>query len=230
MVPHKIIRPNMKLMASMRLIGLWLVIGFFVTVYPATAMGAATPDNCNLQKAFTDSVATSSSDVIQERDSIFPQGSRPLWLSNFPWGVDVGASIDLRGYDMSTFDLDVMIGYKSEFIRTIGIGAGVHRSFGKKNNFIPLYFVFRSSFRSKPSLFFFNMRAGYAFSTIADGASRGGVMAAMGVGINLAMSKKFQSHILLSYCYYHINRNSRSEVNLPSKYVDLARISFGVNF
>lgn len=214
-------------MASGRLSRLLLAIGFFVASLPLLAMPARTAT------AETDTpviAAAADSVAYTERESIFPQGNRPLWLSHFTWGVDVGASIDLRGYDMSTFDLDVMIGYKSEFIRTIGIGAGVHRSFGKKNNFIPLYFVFRSSFRSKPSLFFFNMRAGYALSNIGEGASRGGVMAALGVGINLAMSKRFQSHILLSYCYYHINSHSRLEANLPAKYVDLARISFGVNF
>ena len=74
------------------------------------------------------------------------------------------------------------------------------------------------------------MRAGYAFSTIGEGASRGGAMAAVGVGINLAMSKRFQSHILLSYCYYHINGHTRKESSFDSKYIDLARISFGVNF
>ena len=198
MVPHKIIRPNMKLMASMRLIGLWLVIGFLL-LYTLPRQWVLPLRTTAIYRKHLPTVWQRPHPMSFKRGkAYFPQGSRPLWLSNFTWGVDVGSSIDLRGYDMSTFDLDVMIGYKSEFIRAIGIGAGVHRSFGKKNNFIPLYFVFRSSFRSKPSLFFFNMRAGYAFSTIADGASRGGVMAAMGVGINLAMSKKFQSHMLLS--------------------------------
>ena len=184
------------------------------------------------QAAYPDTTSQSAIANVasNERESIFPAGSRPLWLSNFTWGVDIGSSIDLRGYDMSTLDLDVMLGYKSSFIRTLGVGAGVHRSFGKKNNFIPLYLVFRSSFRTKPSLFFFNMRAGYAFSTIGEGASRGGAMAAVGVGINLAMSKRFQSHILLSYCYYHINGHTRKESSFDSKYIDLARISFGVNF
>lgn len=169
-------------------------------------------------------------ELIQERESLFPAGNRPLWLSHFTWGVDVGTSIDLRGYDMSTLDADVMIGYKSDFIRTLGVGAGVHRSFGRKNNFFPLYVVFRSSFRSRPSLCFFNLRAGYAFSAIDNGASRGGAMAAVGVGINLAMSKRFQSHILLSYCYYHINNRTRGEAGIGVRYIDLARISFGVNF
>ncbi len=177
-----------------------------------------------------EAVDTIGSKALDERESLFPEGNRPLWLSHFTWGVDVGTSIDLRGYGMSTLDADVMIGYKSDFIRTVGVGAGVHRSFGRKNNFFPLYVVFRSSFRSKPSLCFFNLRAGYAFSAIENGVSRGGVMAAVGVGINLAMSKKFQSHILLSYCYYHLNNRSRSEAGIDVRYVDLARISFGVNF
>lgn len=171
-----------------------------------------------------------TADTTTVRESIFGDHSRSLAFSHFTWGAELGSSIDLRGNNMSTFDIDVILGYKSRFLRTIGIGAGVHRSFGSKNNFIPVYFLLRTSFRDKPSLFFFDLKAGYSFNTINSSAARGGVSASLGVGINLAMSKKFQSHIVLSYCYFHINGKTRSEVSLPSKYVDLARLSLGVNF
>ena len=86
------------------------------------------------------------------------------------------------------------------------------------------------AFRTKPSLFFGDIRVGYAFCALRNGATRGGVAASLGVGVNLAMSKRFRSHILLSYSYYHINHTTRLEADLPVKYIDLARVSFGVNF
>lgn len=199
--------------------------------FPACASAAPAPEPA-------DSVAASSAaNVLTEaekrdavRESLFPNAGGLLWLSHFTWGVDAGASVDLRGYDMSTLDVDVMIGYKNAFIRNLGIGAGLHRSFGSKNTLYPVYVQFSSSFRTKPSLFFGDIRAGYAFCTLRNGATRGGVAASLGVGVNLAMSKRFRSHILLSYSYYHINHTTRLEADLPVKYIDLARVSFGVNF
>lgn len=199
---------------------------------PAKAVAPAPTDTAAKGdfREFVSMEAQNDTARVPERESIFPERNRPLWLSHFTWGIDVGTSVDLRGYDMSTVDLDVMIGYKSRFIRTVGIGAGVHRSFGSHNTFYPLYAVLRTSFRSKPSLFFFNLRAGYAFATLHNGVTRGGITGALGVGVNLAMSKRFQSHILLSYCYYQVNGTTRNEINLPISHIDLARISFGVNF
>ncbi len=212
-----------------------LTIILLVVLLSPISIFATSPDITSMTDVeevtiVNEAMASSANPQTAEPESIFPQSSRPLWQSHFTWGVDVGTSIDLRGNDLSTIDADVMIGYKSNFIRTLGLGAGVHRAVSQKNTFYPLYLVFRSSFRNKPSLFFFNLRAGYAFSNLGTGVSRGGPSAAIGVGINLAMSKKFQSHILLSYCYYHINRKNRVESGLTVKYVDLARISFGVNF
>lgn len=171
-----------------------------------------------------------SADSVPARESLLEGKGKSLAFSHFTWGAELGSSIDLRGNNMSTFDIDVILGYKSSFLRTIGIGAGIHRSFGSKNNFIPIYFLLRTSFRPKPSLFFFDLKAGYAFDTIENSAARGGVSASLGLGINLAVSKKFQSHIVLSYCYFHIDGKTRNERSLPSKYVDLARLSLGVNF
>ena len=161
---------------------------------------------------------------------LFPNASRNLALSHFTWGVEVGSSIDMTGSDMSTINADVILGYKNDLFRTIGIGAGVHRAFGMGDNYVPLYFVFRSSFRKKPSLFFLNFKAGYSFNTIADSPVFGDTMGILGLGINLSRNRNFMSHIILSYEFRHFNKNHQSLINLDRENVSLAKLSFGVNF
>lgn len=165
-----------------------------------------------------------------DNDVLFPNKSLSLSSSHFTWGAEVGSSIDMTSNDMTTFDLDVLLGYKNNYIRTVGIGAGIHRSFGSKNTFIPVYVLFRSSFRKKPSLLFLHFKAGYSFNTINNGDSMGDISASLGCGINLAMSKKFQSHIIIGYGFRHFNKSHRSKINLNTSNVSLAQISFGVNF
>lgn len=187
-------------------------------------------DSISNTRAVRGDSAMSQPEQHQVRESIF-KSDLPLSESHFTWGAEVGSSIDLGGHDMSTFDLDVLIGYKSAILRTLGIGAGIHRSFGTNNNFYPLYVVFRSSFRSRPSLFFLDLRAGYSFYKLRDRATTGGgVTASIGLGVNLSMSKRFKSHITISAGYFSIDGNTRAEINLAGKYVCFAKLGFGVNF
>lgn len=220
-------------MAATSVIAVVIVVGFLCTAVfrcDAAPIVAPSPVAEKEQAVSSTQVSDSTAKSGTVHESLFPNAGRSLVFSHFTWGIDLGTSIDLHGTNLSTIDLDVMVGYKSTFIRTLGVGSGVHRAFGQHNTIYPVYAVFRSSFRNKPSLLFFNTRIGYAFTTLNSGATRGGVMAAVGMGVNLAMSKKFQSHILLSYCYYHINATTRKESGLNKHYIDLARISFGVNF
>lgn len=165
------------------------------------------------------------------RESIFPDVHRPLGIfSHFTWGADLGASIDMGGSDMSTFDVDVFLGYKNSFIRTVGFGAGIHQAFGNGHNFIPVYAMFRSSFRKKPSLFFADVKAGYSFNTISNSHSQGGIYCSVGVGINLAISKHFQSHIILSYGYFGMSAIDAEDMTYDGKHINYAQLRIGANF
>lgn len=208
-----------------------------ITLLSLTAYGSAhahtrmAGTDVSALSVVADSVAyTESETQTEQRESIFPQKSLSLALSHFTWGADIGGSIDLDSNDMSTFDADVNFGYKNKYIRIIGVGAGIHRAFGNGNTFIPIYFLFRSSFRSRPSLCFFNLRAGYSFNTIRESPMFGDISASIGIGFNLAMSRRFMSHIILSYGFRHFSRRHRTEAGLPAENSNLAQISFGVNF
>lgn len=176
----------------------------------------------------TDSIKTGLE--TPERESLFPSGTRNLAYSHFSWGAEIGTSIDLSGYDMSTINADAYIGYKNRFIRFVGVGAGIHRAFGTGYNFIPVYALFRSSFRTRPSLFFFHFQAGYSFNTIGDAPIFGDVSGSIGAGVNLAMSTRFQSHLLLAFGFRHFNRRHQETTHLDTENVGLAQIAFGVNF
>lgn len=164
------------------------------------------------------------------RESIFNSGMS-LSESHFTWGADLGSSIDLRGTDLSTFDAEVVLGYKNKFFRLIGIGAGVHRAFGNGSNLIPVYAILRTSFRTRPSLFFFNLKAGYSFNSVLEGPSKAGLNVSLGVGINLAVSRRFKSHIILSYGYFRLDEEQRQSIGLKGvRNIDYAQLRFGVNF
>lgn len=176
--------------------------------------------------AETDSVAGTRG----RQEAIFEGKIKPLYQSHFTWGADLGASIDLAGENMSTLDIDAYFGYKGSWIRTAAVGAGIHKAFGNQYTFIPVYALLRTSFRSKPSLFFFEIRAGYSFNTLSDSGSDGGACGSIGVGVNLAMTKKLQSHLILSYGYFTLHRASELNIPYSGDNINSAVLRFGVNF
>lgn len=150
--------------------------------------------------------------------------------SHFTWGGEVGASVDIGGNDMSTFDVDVMFGYKNRIIKTIGAGAGVHRAFGQGTNFIPVYGVLRMYFSPEHHLFFLNLKAGYSFNSFSDRGSLNGLKGCLGIGCNLSQGKKAASHLILSCGYFRLNRQIIAANGTPVRDIFLGKITLGVNF
>ncbi|MBD5310467.1 MAG: hypothetical protein HDS10_08635 [Bacteroides sp.] len=173
---------------------------------------------------------SSFSSFAEERESLFPERGKDLIGSHFTWGAEVGTSIDVSGYDTSTFNIDALLGYKSDYFRILGFGAGIHRALGTGDNFIPLYAVLRTSFSSQPRLFFMSLKTGYSFNTIKNSATFGDINASLGAGINLAISKRFKSHIILAYEFRHFNSKHREKYSLEAEDISLATLTFGVNF
>lgn len=163
-------------------------------------------------------------------DSLFPEYTTPLSLSHFTWGIDVGSSIDLGGNDMSTFDIDAIFGYKNKLWKTLGIGAGAHKAFGNDYTFIPVYGIVRTSFRTRPSLFFFESRVGYSFNTISSSGSQGGLLFSVGCGVNLSLYKGINSHIIVSYGYFGLKEASDTDVPYRGNNIDYAMLRIGVSF
>lgn len=155
---------------------------------------------------------------------------RSSFRRHFTWGIDIGSSIDLSGEDMSTFDAETYFGYKGAWVRTAAIGAGIHKAFGNKYTFVPLYALIRTSFRSKPSLVFLEVKAGYSFNTLSNSGSFGGAYGSLGIGFNLAMSKAVQSHIILSYGYFTLRKATELDMPYSGDNINSAVLRFGINF
>lgn len=165
--------------------------------------------------------------------AIFPNARRGnLSGKHFSWGLEVGSSVDLTGNDLSTFDVHLLGGYSNKLFQVLGIGLGIHRSIGRynKNLFIPFYGVVRTSFRTKPSRFFFTLKSGYSFNTVHNGASKGGFLISGAGGFVLTRSRILTSYISLGYGYYHINDATVYQQNLDLNHIDFAQIFFGVLF
>lgn len=120
---------------------------------------------------------------------------------HFAWGVDVGAAVDMTSNDMTFVDIQGYFGYRSNFIRMLGVGAGINMMLSNSSRSYPVFAMFRTSFSSQPRLSFLDLRAGCAFNSIDTYKSQTDFYGSIGWGITLASSRTFTSHIILSYVY-----------------------------
>lgn len=171
--------------------------------------------------------ATLAGDI---ENTVSPTSKASSPLSHFTWGAEAGSSLDMTSNDLSTFDIDVMMGYHNKSIMLAGVGGGWHKSVHSGTCFIPLYAVFRSSFTSRPSLLFMNVQAGYSFNSMQTAGSYGDFVGAVGVGVNLKQSKSSRSYVILSAHYQHLNSLHRLQTEIDKKYLLFARLVIGVNF
>lgn len=146
------------------------------------------------------------------------------------WGAEFGSSIDISGYDSSTFNIDAMLGYRNSYVDMLGVGAGIHRSIGIGDDYVPIYAIFRTSFTKMPRIVFMNFKAGYSFNTIGDSPTFGDVNASLGAGLNLSTGKTFKTYLLLAYEFRHFNKRHRSKFDLKAEDISLMSLSFGINF
>lgn len=161
---------------------------------------------------------------------LIEDGDRPLSETHFTWGGEIGASVDLGGNDMSTFDVDVMFGYKNKIIKTLGVGAGIHRAFGQGSNFVPVYAVIRMYFSPDHKLFFLNLKGGYSFNSFSEHGSQNGLKGCIGIGCNLSQGRKANSHLILSCGYFRLDKQMIAANGDLVRDIFLGKITLGVNF
>lgn len=163
---------------------------------------------------------------------IFPHASEPSrsFRNHFSWGLEIGSSVDVTGYDLTTFNADGCFGYRNSMLKMVGLGFGVHRAFGNGNAFVPVYAILRTSLRTKPTPIFLDIRAGYSFNTISNEHYRGGFQMSFGLGYTLTSRSRVSSHITAGYGYYHINATQTQHLNMGINHADYAIVGFGVTF
>lgn len=150
-------------------------------------------------------------------------------LRKFSMGLELSTGLDLSGLDLSTFNTDILIGYRCKAFPIIGVQLGVHKSLGSRDVFLPICFVLRTSFRNRPSPLFFHFNAGYSFNTISSSKMFGDITAAIGCGIKLAERRNFQSNIVLALGFRHFNQRHQMMTRIDKPNTGYAQISFGVS-
>ncbi len=167
-----------------------------------------------------------SSDI---RPPVHTEIKQPASISKVMFGLELGTGLDLSGTDMSTFNADFLVGYRHKFVQLAGIGAGIHKSLGTRDSFIPLYAVFRTGFMSRPTLAFLHFSVGYSFNTVSHSPMFGDTTATLGAGINLVQKPKFQSNIILSFGFRHFSERHQELAKISKPNIGFAQISFGIS-
>lgn len=187
----------------------------------------------------TDTI-TSPGEIIVKTDSdIFPlSGKRtaaikapklPEHLRTVMVGLELSTGLDLSGTDMSTFNGDILFGYRNKFIQLLGASIGVHKSLGTSDCFLPIQAVFRTGFHPRPTLCFMHVSAGYSFNTIARSPLFGDFIATAGVGVNLVQKRSFQSNIVLAFGFRHLNDRHQEISGITKSNLGFTQISFGIS-
>lgn len=179
----------------------------------------------------TETITEDSSELLMDKrvaqENMMPVNAGKL--RNFMMGLELGTCLDVSGSDLSTFNAELMFGYRHKVVQLLGLMVGVHKSLGSRDSFIPVCLVFRTSFRQQPSLFFLHFNAGYSFNTVARSSMFGDVTACLGAGINLVQQRKFQSNIVLGFGFRHFNQRHQEMTQIFKENVGFAQISLGIS-
>lgn len=119
----------------------------------------------------------------------------------FAWGAEIGGNIDMSGHNMSSVDINAKFGIRWRWIRFLGIGAEGDIMVTNSGRVFPLFVNFRTDFAQSDQLLFMDLRGGLALNYLYDEQDTGGYFSA-GIGVTLAKSKTFSSHIILAYSFY----------------------------
>lgn len=126
----------------------------------------------------------------------------PAQKVHFAWGADLGASVDMSGQDMTTFDVAIQLGIRRGWLNFFGVGTQVNMAISNPTRIYPVFVLFRTNFTDRPTRCFWEIKGGINI-TPTDGEEhyRNGAYASTGLGINLAASTRFKSYLVLGYTF-----------------------------
>lgn len=137
----------------------------------------------------------------------------------FAWGADLGSTVDLSAHDMTSIDFSASFGLRRGWIGFLGVGAGANLMVSNSCRTYPLFACLRTSFTSRPSILFMDLRGGVALHYLDFNDSQAKPYVSAGLGFNLARSEKFTSYIIAGYTYY--NRSDMAVGEEMHRYDDL---------
>jgi len=151
-------------------------------------------------------------------------------VTKFAWGADAGASIDLSGDDMSSIDFNAVFGMSRGWVNFLGLGVEADIMTSNSCRSYPVYVDFRTNFRNKPSLLFWDIKLGASLNYLEYNHHQTGIYASTGLGINLACSSKFSTHLIIGYTYRERKTVVGDEMTHHFKSLNYASVKIGVLF
>lgn len=119
----------------------------------------------------------------------------------FSWGADLNSSIDLSQNDMSNIGIDAYFGVSLPAVEMLGVGVGANVPVSNSRYSYPLFAIVRTNFLTRPSLCFVDLRTGLSVNNRIDSRQQVGAYINAGVGIQLASTRSFRSHLILGYTF-----------------------------
>lgn len=132
-----------------------------------------------------------------QRDPFTEQGT----MGHFTWGVDLGSGVDVTAHGMTMFELGGVFGYKGRWLRFAGVGASIMSMMDNSSRCYPVYAMLRTSFSPYRRLCFLEVKGGVSFNSILEYGSHAELYGSLGIGLTLAHSRKFSSHVVLRGIY-----------------------------
>lgn len=155
------------------------------------------------------------------------QESRPL---AFAWGADLGGGVDCSNHDMSTMGIGAQFGLQWQWIRFFGVGAEADIMVGDSSRTFPLTAIFRTDFSRTNRLLFMELRGGVALNYIDDDPQETVAYGSIGLGVTLAKSKSFSSHLIIGYTYNGRQNCYDGEVRRDCPGMSYASMRIGLSF
>lgn len=140
--------------------------------------------------------------------------------TKFAWGAEAGGSIDMSANDMSSLNFASYFGLKRSWVKFLGVGAGIDIMVSNSARSFPVFMDFKTNFRSGQSLLFMDLRGGISLNYLPNDYQQNGAYAFGGLGINLAQSANFSSHLIIGYTF----REYRTMITRMGQSVDLSSI------
>lgn len=148
----------------------------------------------------------------------------------FAWGADVGASIDMSGNDMSGLNFSAIFGLSKQWMQFLGAGVQADIAVNNSCRSYPIFAELRTNFTNRPSICFWDVKAGISLNYLPDNVTSSGAFLSTGLGIHLARSSKFTSHIIVGYSFRE--RKNATDPTTEHPYPDLhyATVKIGIQF
>lgn len=210
------------------------LISFIITLFVAGASCVHAQDevtNVIITETTVSVVNDELSDSIANvAGPVAPEYVETAFARHFAWGATIGSSIDMTGQDMTAIDIDAFFGYKGDYIRMAGVGAGIRMMVSNSSRNYPVYGMIRTSFTRKPSFLYMEVKGGISFTNLYTDVYQRNFIGGIAVGFTLAHSRTFSSNFSLGYEFMPLRDATIDGVTTRFTDLHYAAIRIGASF